>query len=80
MEGRLIRIICGVRLVDRISSAFFRERVVVFVQVKDIGEHSNLRWYGYIIYPDTDSQILEVMELEIGKKRKEGPPEKSWEK
>ena len=54
--------------------------MVVFVQVKDIGEHSNLRWYGYIIYPDTDSQILEVMELEIGKKRKEGPPEKSWEK
>lgn len=45
----------------------------VFVQVEDIGEHSSLRWYGYIIYADTDSQILEVMELEIGKKRKEGP-------
>lgn len=52
----------------------------VFVQVEDIGEHSSLRWYGYIIYPDTDSQILEVMELEIGKKRKEGPSETSWEK
>lgn len=52
----------------------------VFVQVEAIGEHSSLRWYGYIIYPDTDSQILEVMELEIGKKRKEGPSETSWEK
>ena len=80
MEGRLIRVICGVRLVDRISSAVTRERVDVFVQVKDIGEHRSLRWYGYLIYPDTDSQILEVMELEIGEKRKEGPPEKSWEK
>ena len=39
----------GVRLVDVFSSDAHRERVVV---------HSRLRWYGHVIYQDTNLQIL----------------------
>ena len=41
---------------------------------------SRLRWYGHVMREDNNSQICEVMEVEITGKRKKGRPRKSWEK
>ena len=40
---------------------------------------SRLQWYGHVMRGDIDSQIREVMEVEITGKRKKGRPRKSWE-
>ena len=44
----MIRIICGVRLVYRVSTDVFPDRVGVAVKIKDIIIQSRLRWYGHV--------------------------------
>ena len=79
VERRMIRMMCGVRLVDRVSTDVLRDRVGVVVTTKDFIIQRRLRWYGHVICRDISSQIREVMEHEIPGKRKKGRPRKSWE-
>ena len=78
VERGMIRMMCGVRRVDRVSNDVRRVRVGVAVKIGDMIMQSRLRWYGHVIRQD-NSQILEVMELEITGKRRKGRPRKSWE-
>ena len=71
VESRMIRMMCGVRLVDRVSTDVLLDRVVVVVKIGDISR-SHLRWYGHVLCGDITSQIREVMEVEITGKRKTG--------
>ena len=41
-----------------------------FFKIEEILVHSRLRWYSQTIPQDTDSQILEVVELKIERKEK----------
>ena len=75
----MIRMMCGVRLVDRVSTDVLRERVGFVVTIKDFIIQRRLQWYGHVIRRDISSQIREVMEHEIPGKRKKGRPRKSWE-
>ena len=68
----MIRMICGVRLVDRVSADILRDRVSVVVKIGDMIIQSCLRWHGHVIRREINSQIREVMELEINGKRKKG--------
>ena len=61
------RIMCGVRLVDKVSSDVLRGRVGV-VKIEDTLLHSRLRWYGHVIRRDTNSEIHEVLKLRLVKK------------
>ena len=79
VERRMIRMMCGVRLVDRVSTDLLRDRVGVVVTIEDFIIQRRLRWYGDVIRRDTSSQKREVMEHEITWKRKKGRPRKSWE-
>ena len=79
VERRTIRMMCGVRLVDRVSTDFLRDKVGVVVTIKNSIIQRRLRWYGHVIRRDISSQIREVMEHEIPGKRKKGRPRKSWE-
>ena len=74
-EHRMIRMMCGVRLVDRVSTDVLRDRV----EIEDLIIQSRLRWYGHVMRGDINSQIREVMEVEITEKRKKGRPIKLWE-
>ena len=65
-------------LVDRVSTDVLQGRLYVVVKIEDIIQ-SHLQWYGHVIHRDINSQIREVMELEITVKRKKGQPRKSWE-
>ena len=78
VEHRMIRM-CGVRLVDRVSTDVLRDRVGVVVKTEDMIIQSRLRRYGHVMRGDINSQISEVMEVEITWKRKKGQPRKSWE-
>ena len=70
---------CGVRLVDGVSTDVLHDRVGVLMKIDDMIIQNRLRWYGHVIYGDINSQIQEVMEVEITGKRKKGRPRKSWE-
>ena len=78
VERRMIRLICGVRLADRMSTDVLQDRVGVAVKIEDIIQ-SCLRWYGHVMRGDISSQILEVMEVEKTGKKKKGRSRKSWE-
>ena len=56
----------------------FQDRVGVAVKIEDMIIQSYLQWYGHVICQDINSQIHEVMELEITGRRKKGPPRKLW--
>ena len=49
------------------------------VKIENMIIQSHLRWYGHVIHWDINSQICEVMELQITGKWKKGWPRKSWE-
>ena len=79
VERCMISMVCWVRLVDRVSTDVFRDRVGLVVKIEDLIIQSRLRWYGHVMHGDINSQIREVMEVEITGKRKKGRPSKSWE-
>ena len=70
--------VCGVRLVDRVSTDVLCDRVSVDVKIENMIIQSLLRWYGHVP-GGIISQILEVIEIQITGKRKNDRPSKSWE-
>ena len=79
VERRMIRMMHGVRLVDRVSTEVLRDGVGVVVKIEDMIIQSCLRWYGHVMRGDISSQIREVIEVGITGKRKKGRSRKSWE-
>ena len=61
----MIRMMCGVRLVDRVSTDVLRDRVSVVVKIEDMITQSCLRWYGHVMRGDINSQIRELMKVKI---------------
>ena len=60
---------CGVRLVYRVSTDVLWDRVSVVLKIEYM---IILRWYGHVMRGDISSQIHEVMEVEITRKRNKG--------
>ena len=61
----MVRMICGVKLVDRVSADVLHDKVGVVVKIQDVIIQSRL-------LEDINSQILEVMKVEVTGKRKKG--------
>ena len=61
VEHLMIRIMCGVRLVDRVSTDVPCDWVGVVVKIEDMIIHSFLHWYGHVMHGAINSQIFEVM-------------------
>ena len=72
VEHHPIRMMCGVRLVNRVSTDVLRDRMSVVVEIEKMIMQSHLQWYDHVICGDINSQICEVMKLEITRKRKKG--------
>ena len=47
VERRMIRMMCGVRLVDRVSTEVLRDRVGVVVKIEDMITQSRQGWYDH---------------------------------
>ena len=71
----MIRMLYGVRLVDRVSTGILQDRVGVVVKYNA----KPPTVVCHVIRRDINSQIREAMGLEIAGKRKKGRPWKSWE-
>ena len=61
----MMRMISGVKLVDRVSADVLHDKVGVVVKIQDVIIQSRL-------LEDINSQILEVMKVEVTGKRKKG--------
>ena len=72
----MIRMICQMRLIDRVSTDVLRDRVGVEVKIEDMIIQSRLRWYGHLMRGDINSQIRKVTEVETNGKRKKVRPTK----
>ena len=55
LEHHMIRMMCGVKLVDRVSTDVLRDRVGVVVKIGDMIIQSCLQWYGHIMHGDINS-------------------------
>ena len=77
MERWLIRMMRRVRLVG-VSTDVLPDEVGVVMKIEDMIIQSRLRFYGHSMRGDINSQIREVIEVEITEKRKKGLPGKSW--
>ena len=53
VDRRMIRMMCEVRLVDRVSTDVLRDRVGVVAKIEDMIIQSRLPWYGHVIRGDT---------------------------
>ena len=51
----MIRMVCGVRLVDRLSTDVLRNRVGVVVKIEDMIIQRHQRWYGHVMCGDINS-------------------------
>ena len=71
VESRIIKMMCSMRLVNRVSTDVFWDRVSIVVKIKDIIQIS-LKLHGHVIRRDFNSQMREAMELEITGERKTG--------
>ena len=78
IERRMIRMMRGVRLVDRSSTDVLFDRLGV-VKIEDMIIQSRMRWCGHVMRGGTNSQMREVVEVEITGKRKKSRPMKLWE-
>ena len=79
MECQMIRMMCRVRLVDRVSTDVLCDRLGVVVKNEDMIIQSCLWWYGHVMCGDINSQIRAVMEVQITVKRKEDRLRELWE-
>ena len=69
VERRMIRLMCGVRLVDRVLTVLC-DRVGIVVKIEDMVIQSHLWLYGHVMHGYINFQIREVMEVKIIRKRK----------
>ena len=78
VERCMIRMMCWMRLVDRVLTEVLPDGVGLALKIEDTIIQRCLRWYGHVIRGDINSQIHKVMEVEITGKRKKHRPRKSW--
>ena len=67
----MVMMMCGMRLVDRVSTYVLHDRVGVNVKIEGMIIQSHLWWYGHVMHGYINYQIREVMELKLlGKRRR----------
>ena len=57
VERRMIKMMCGIRLVNSVLTDVLCDRVGVVVKIEDMIIQSCLQWYGHVMHGDINSQI-----------------------
>ena len=79
MDCHMVMMVCGMRLVDWVSTYVLRDRVGGNVKIEGMIIQNHLWWYGNVMLGYINYQIREVMEVELTGKKKKVRPSKSWE-
>jgi len=74
---RMVRWMCGVKLIDRLPSKEVRERLGVD-DIALILQQNRLLWYGHVLRKDADDWVKKRVEYEVEGSRPRGRPKKTW--
>ena len=74
-DRSMIRLICGVKLADRVSSDTLLRRLNI-VSIESLIQSNRLRWFGHV--QRSEQWINRITNLNINGKRSRGHPKKSW--
>ena len=76
-EMRMLRMICGVTLRDRISNEEIRSRVHV-APLGTVITRNRLRWFGHVVRREDESLIKQALDMRA-ERRGRGRPKLRWE-
>jgi hypothetical protein len=76
-ETRMIRIMCGITLRDRVTNVELK-RMFGIESVLDVIRRSRLRWFGHVERKFDDDWVKHCTVLEVEGKRPRGRPKKTW--
>ena len=77
-ERRMVRMMCGVSLADRVPTEQLFGRLNIDCPVLSEVETSQLRWFGHVMRRDTADPISLALDLKVEGKRPKGRPMKTW--
>ena len=75
-EMRMVRWMCGIKLIDRFPSKELRERL----DIDDIAlvlQQNRLCWYGHVLRKEDDDWVKKCMEYEVEGPRPRGRPKRT---
>jgi len=64
VEMRMVRLMCGVKLKDRLPSKELRERLGID-DITLVLQQNRLHWYGHVLRKDDDDWVKKCMEYEV---------------
>ena len=76
-EMRMLRWMSGVTRKDRIKNEVIRGTVKV-TSVSKKKQEGRLRWYGHVVRREEGSCERQIMDMEVGGRRKRGRPRTRW--
>ena len=76
-EMRMVRLMCGVKLKDRLPSKELTERLGID-DIALVLQQNRLRWYGHVLRKDYDDWVKKCMEYEVEGPRPRGRPKRTW--
>ena len=77
-ERRMLRMMCSVRLDDRLRSEELYSRLHIQRNIVDYVEDNILRWYGHVMRRSEDHPVKKALNLNIGGRNPPGRPRKTW--
>ncbi len=77
-EMRMIRMMCGVSLRDKITSKMLRERMGVVEAIGVVVKRNRLRWFGHVERKDDCDWVKGCTVLEVEGPKPRGRPKKTW--
>ena len=77
-ERRMIRMMCGVKLLDKRRSEDLRSMMGIKFDIVDIIRKSRLRWFGHVMRREKGVGIRKVLEIDIEGKVDRGRPKLMW--
>ena len=78
-ERRMVRMMCGVRLVDRLPSEELRRRLGIQPDVIECLKTSILRWFGHVVRREDTHPIKAAHNFSVTGKKPSGRPKKTWD-
>ena len=78
-ERRMIKMMCGVGLVDRLPSKELRRRLGVQQDVLECMEFNILRWFGLMARREYSHPIRMAHSFSVTGERPPGRPKKTWD-
>lgn len=78
-EMKYLRKVAGVTIMDKIRNEEIRERLKI-ESVRKYMEKAKLRWWGHMKRLSAERQVRQVWEARTTGKRKQGRPNKTWDK